>query len=141
MAKDNLSISVIIATLNRSELLKDTLDSLTRQSRQPDEVIVVDNGSTDKTREVVSSFNNRLKIKYVFEEVRGIPYARNTGVRNATGDIIASIDDDCVADEDWLKYIEIPFIRDPNIGIVGGELYNLEKSGSILEEFHKRCMS
>ena len=140
MAKDSLSISVVVVTLNRAELIKDTLDSLTRQTRQPDEVVVVDNGSTDNTGEVVSSFNNMLNIKYVVENIKGIPYARNTGVRNATGDITAFIDDDCVADENWLRYIEIPFIRDPNIGIVGGEVSYLEKEGSLLEKFHQRYM-
>lgn len=140
MAKDSLSISVIIITLNRAELIRETLDSLTRQTRQPDEVIVVDNGSTDGTREVVSSFDGKLHIRYILEEARGIPYARNTGVRNATGDIIAFIDDDCIAVENWLKYVEIPFIRDPNIGVVGGELSYLEKEESILEKFYQRYM-
>ena len=49
---DNLSISVIIVTRNRAEWLKDTLSSLAKQSRQPDEVIVVDNASADHTKEV-----------------------------------------------------------------------------------------
>ncbi|HEY49370.1 MAG TPA: glycosyltransferase family 2 protein [Dehalococcoidia bacterium] len=140
MTKDSLSISVVIVTLDRAESVRDVLDCLVRQTRQPDEVIVVDNGSKDNTKEVVSSFDGRLNIKYVYEEARGIPFARNAGVRNATGDIIAFIDDDCIADENWLKYIEIPFIRDPNVGVVGGDLSYLEKGESILEKFHKRYM-
>ena len=119
---NNLSISVVVITRNRAESLKDALTSLTKQSRQPDEVIVVDNASEDHTMEVALSFSDRLNIKYVYEAERGIPHARNTGIQSATGDIIASIDDDCVADESWLKYIEIPFIRDPNVGVVGGEV-------------------
>jgi glycosyltransferase involved in cell wall biosynthesis len=138
--KDSLSISIVVITLNRAEWLEHTLYSLTKQTRQPDEVIVVDNGSQDNTKDVVSSFANRLNVKYVSEETRGIPYARNTGVRNATGDIIAFIDDDCVADENWLKYIQIPFVKDPNIGSVGGETSYLEDGESILEEFYKRYM-
>jgi len=140
VTKDSLSISVVIVTLDRAESVRDVLDCLVRQTRQPDEVIVVDNGSKDNTKEVVSSFDGRLNIKYVYEEARGIPFARNAGVRNATGDIIAFIDDDCIADENWLKYIEIPFIRDPNVGVVGGDLSYLEKGESILEKFHKRYM-
>ena len=138
--KDSLSISVVVITLNRAEWLKDTLDSLVRQTRQPDEVIVVDNGSQDNTEGVVSSFANKLNVKYVSEKTRGIPYARNTGVRNATGDIVAFIDDDCIADENWLKYIQIPFFKDPNVGSVGGETSYLENGKSIVEEFYKRYM-
>lgn len=131
-----LSISVVIITLNRAEWLKDALTSLTRQSRQPDEVVVVDNGSKDRTREVVLGFSDRLNIKYVYETVRGIPRARNAGIRNATGDIIASIDDDCVADDDWLKNIEIPFIKDPHIGVVGGEVSYFKVGDGSVEAFY-----
>lgn len=131
-----LSISVVIITLNRAKWLKDALTSLTRQSRQPDEVVVVDNGSKDHTREVVSGFSDRLNVKYVYETVRGIPHARNAGIRNATGDVIASIDDDCVADDDWLKKIEIPFIKDPHIGVVGGEVSYFKVGDGSVEAFY-----
>ena len=134
--KYSLSISVIVITLNRAESLKDTLTSLVKQTRQPDELIVVDNGSQDNTKEIVLSFSDRLNIKYVYEDKRGIPYARNAGVRNATRDIIAFIDDDCVADEDWLKYIEIPFIKDPSIGAVGGEVSYFKVGDGMVEQFY-----
>lgn len=137
---NNLSISVIIITRNRAESLNETLISLTKQSRQPDEVIVVDNDSKDNTREVALNFSDRLNIKCIYEAIRGIPHARNAGIRNATGDIIASIDDDCVADENWLKHIEIPFIRDPNIGVVGGELSYLQIGDGSIEAFYMKHM-
>jgi len=137
---DSLSISVIIVTLNRAESLKDTLTSLVKQSRQPDEVIVVDNGSRDNTREVTLSFSERLNIRYIYEGQRGIPYARNAGIRNATKDVIAFIDDDCVADKNWLKYLEIPFIKDPYIGVVGGEVSHLKAGRGIVDEFYGKNM-
>jgi len=136
-----LSISVAIITLNRAEWLKETLSSLTIQTRQPDEVVVVDNGSKDHTRDVVLSFSDSLNIKYVYEPVRGIPHARNTALRNAKGDIIACIDDDCVADETWLKNMEIPFIKDPNIGVVGGNLTYCRVGDGSVEEFYIENMS
>jgi len=139
--KKSLSISVVIVTLNRAELLQDALVSLVRQERQPDEVIVVNNGSTDNTKEIVLSFRNKLKIKYIYEGQRGIPHARNAGIGNATKDIIAFIDDDCVADKNWLKYLEIPFIKDPHIGTVGGEVSHLKTEQSIVDEFHSKNMS
>ena len=136
-----LSISVAVITFNRAEWLKDALSSLTRQIRLPDEVVVVDNGSKDHTKDVVLSFRDRLNIKYVYEPIRGIPHARNTAIRNAIGDIIASIDDDCVADENWLKQIEIPFIKDPNIGVVGGNVTYLRVGEGSVEEFYIKNMS
>jgi glycosyltransferase involved in cell wall biosynthesis len=137
---NSLSISVIIITRNRAESLKDTLTSLVKQSRQPDEVIVVDNGSQDNTKEIALSFSNRLNIRYVYEGQRGIPHARNTGIRNATKDIIAFIDDDCVADKNWLKYLEIPFVKDPYIGVVGGEVSHLKAGQGIVDEFYSKNM-
>ena len=137
---NSLSITVVIITLNRAEWLKDALVSLTKQSRPPDEVVVVDNGSTDDTEEIVLSFRDRLPLKYVLETVRGIPFARNTGVRNATGDIVAFIDDDSVADENWLKYIEIPFIKDPYIGAVGGEKTHYPMGEGYIETFFMKNM-
>jgi len=138
---NSLSVSVVIITLNRAEWLKDALISLTKQSRSPDEVVVVDNGSTDHTKEIALSFSDRLPLKYVLESVRGIPFARNTGVRNATGDIVAFIDDDSVADENWLKYIEIPFIKDPHIGAVGGEKTYYQVGKSYIEAFFMKNMN
>jgi glycosyltransferase involved in cell wall biosynthesis len=120
--------------------LKDTIISITQQTLQPDEVIVVDNDSNDNTKDVVLSFAGLLNIKYIFEPVRGIPFARNTGIKNAIGDIIAFIDDDCVADENWLKFIEAPFTRDPNIGTVGGELSYLKLENGYVENFYARNM-
>ncbi len=138
--KENLSISVVVVTLNRANLLQKALISLTRQERQPDEVIVVDNASTDNTKEIVLSFRNKLNIKYIYEKRRGIPYARNTGVKNATKDIIAFTDDDCVADRNWLKYLEIPFIKDPHIGVVGGEVSYLKGEQGVVDEFYSKNM-
>jgi len=135
-----LTVSVVIVTRNRAEWLRETLDSVTGQSRQPDEVVVVDNASTDHTRDVVLSFADRLNVRYVHEPRRGIPYARNAAVRSSTGDVVAFIDDDCVASEDWLKCIEMPFLRDPNVGAVGGEVSYDRVGDGTVEEFYNRNM-
>ena len=134
--KKAFSLSVVIATRNRERWLTDALESLTRQTRPPDEIIVVDNASEDNTREAVSQFQHRLPVKYVFEGKKGIPYARNCGVKLAKGDIIAFLDDDSSADENWLRYIEMPFIRDPNIGIVGGLIKPHNVSNGPIEKFY-----
>lgn len=133
--KSSLKISVVLVTYNRAPMLNDVLTSLTVQSRQPDEVVVVDNCSTDETRKVIESFGKKLNIKYVYEDQQGIPFARNAGVRNASGDILVFTDDDCVAEWDWLHYLVLPFLRDPGIGMVGGEILTCQVTNSIIEKF------
>ena len=137
----NFMVSVVIATRNRAESLRDTLDSLTRQSRKPDEVVVVDNASSDHTKDIALKFVDSLNLKYVYEAKRGIPYARNAGIQNAGGDIIAFIDDDCIADENWLKNLEIPFVKDPHIGVVGGEISYFKIGDDMLEAFYIQNMT
>jgi GT2 family glycosyltransferase len=89
--------SLIIITLNRPALLQRTLDGLGRQKRQIDEIIVVDNGPTQETQQVVSAFTAR----YIPEPKRGYGHARNRGLAEAGGAVIYFLDDDCVPEPDW----------------------------------------
>jgi GT2 family glycosyltransferase len=89
--------SLIIITLNRATLLKRTLEGLARQSRQIDEIIVIDNGPTADTEQVVSASAAR----YVPEPQRGYGHARNRGLAEAQGAVIYFLDDDCVPEPDW----------------------------------------
>jgi GT2 family glycosyltransferase len=89
--------SLIIITLNRAALLQRTLQGLARQTRQIDEIIVIDNGPTRDTEQVVSTFTAR----YVPEPRRGYGNARNRGLSEAGGDVIYFLDDDCVPEPDW----------------------------------------
>jgi len=103
-------ISVIICTYNRCESLKDTLNGLLYQKYNKSfdyEVIVVDNNSKDKTKEVVKSFMPRFKgkLKYIFEKNQGKSYALNRGIKESKGEILAFIDDDCIPEERWLLKI------------------------------------
>lgn len=109
-------ISVIICTHNRCESLKGTLESLLGQRGNGDfqyEVIVVDNNSKDMTKEVVMSFKKRLeeRLRYVFEGNLGLSYARNKGIEESGGEIIAFTDDDVAVAKNWLKTINDTFCR------------------------------
>lgn len=94
-----LITSLIIITLNRAALLERTLEGLARQSRQIDEIVVVDNGPApnNDTERVVSASAAR----YVAEPRRGYGHARNRGLAEAQGDIVYFLDDDCVPQADW----------------------------------------
>jgi glycosyltransferase involved in cell wall biosynthesis len=122
VTRERLTLTVIIPTYNRAPLLALALEALTRQRRQGDEIIVVDNGSTDDTQAVVEGFKGRLPIQCFVETTRGAGAARNLGIRHATGEILAFTDDDCIPDPDWLHFIELSFLRDPAIGLVAGKV-------------------
>jgi glycosyltransferase involved in cell wall biosynthesis len=108
-----IRLSLIIATYNRAEQLMTTLRSVATQRAQSAlwECIVVDNNSTDNTRERVELFcqeHPKLNIHYCFESTQGLSSARNRGIEAATGDILAFIDDDERIVEDFITaYIEL----------------------------------
>ncbi len=86
------SISVIIPTWNRAHLIQRALDSVSVQSHRPDEVIVVDDGSTDNTCELVEA--EYPEVKLLSQENKGVSAARNAGIQAATGDWICLLDSD-----------------------------------------------
>jgi hypothetical protein len=115
-----LGISVGIITRNRAADLQEALESLRLQIRQADEIVIVDNGSTDATRELVDRFNDRLPISYYRLDAASIPNARNLVIAKAAHEIVAFTDDDCIVEPEWLEAVERGFLRADNVGIVGG---------------------
>ena len=118
--RKRLGIAVGIITRNRATDLHEVLESLTHQIRPADEVLILDNGSTDRTCDVIDTFRDRLSISYHFLQNASIPNARNMVLENAKYEIIAFTDDDCIIEEEWLNSVERGFLRADNIGIVGG---------------------
>ncbi|HEU4340203.1 MAG TPA: glycosyltransferase family 2 protein, partial [Candidatus Binatia bacterium] len=100
-------VSVIIPTFNNALLLPETLDGIRRQSFRDFEVIVVDDGSTDNTAEVVKRYDPA--IIYCYQDNRGPAAARNKGVNLATGDYIAFCDHDDVWNERHLEVLRTCF--------------------------------
>jgi len=111
-------ISVIIITRNRESSLKRCLDSIITQSRRPQEVVVVDNGSTDGTKDVIYSYKQTLPINYLFEFTPSMSKAWNIAIKKATGNILAIIDDDCIVEQDYLEKIEYYYNRYPDVDAV-----------------------
>ncbi len=135
--QSRLKVSVVVVTRNRALQLEHCLHSIWDQRRLPDEVVVVDNGSTDATKEIVSAFTGPRAIAYVYEPTPGVSSARNTGMTAAKGDIVAFLDDDAMADKDWLFYVEQAFAKDNHIGIVGGGIHHMvENRSDIVYRYH-----
>ena len=114
--KDGFTVSVVIVARNASMTIGECLDSVLSQSRKPDEIIVVDDGSNDNTVEIVSRF---LGVKLLKQNNRGISHARNLGTKRAQGEIVFYMDSDCIAESDWIETM-LPYFSDENVGAVAG---------------------
>jgi len=99
---NRMKISVVIPAYNEEKYLAACLKSIHNQIRQPDELIVVDNDSTDSTGKIAKQFGATV----IFEKQKGISYARNAGFNHATGDIIVRCDADTIVYPDWIANIE-----------------------------------
>lgn len=120
----HIRISAAICTHNRGKLLSKAIESLLEQSikRSAYEILVVDNGSTDGTRDIVKKFDREKNFKYIIEPNIGVSYARNLAWKVAQGEIIAYLDDDAIACKEWLERIITAFRAIPNLGAVGGRV-------------------
>lgn len=119
----NVLISAVICTHNRSGYLVKAIQSLVEQSLAPEnyEIIVVDNCSTDDTKDIVEAFVESHSIQYIYESRLGLCHARNTGWQHARGQYVAYLDDDAIACPDWLENIIVAFsIVTPRPGCIGG---------------------
>jgi glucosyl-dolichyl phosphate glucuronosyltransferase len=100
------TLTIAVCTYNRATLLPRALDSICKQTngRSDLEILVVDNGSTDRTREVVASLQTKdSSLRYVVEPIAGIAYARNRAMQEARGEYLAFLDDDAWADCGWIE--------------------------------------
>jgi GT2 family glycosyltransferase len=117
-----MTVSVIIATFNRAALLDDCLDHLRRQRFAPgDEIIVVDNGSTDHTAAVVAhhQIGEGVPLRHLHESTAGKSRAIARALAVATGDILAFTDDDVNVGEDWLDAVRSA-MADRDVALAGG---------------------
>jgi cellulose synthase/poly-beta-1,6-N-acetylglucosamine synthase-like glycosyltransferase len=125
-------ISVIIPTYNAEKTIGKCLRALLKQNypKRKYEIIVVDDGSTDKTEQVVKKFRS---VKFFKQKHRGPAAARNTGAKFSKGNIILFTDSDCVPSKDWIKHMVEPF-KDRNVAGVSGTYKTLNKN-SLLARF------
>lgn len=124
--RDAPRLSVVMCTYNRGELLEGAIRCVLAQDEgitPPYELIVVDNNSTDRTRDVVSRIAaGDRRLRYLFEPRQGLSYARNAAIREARGAMIAFTDDDVRAEPDWVASILRSFDDYPEADMVGGRV-------------------
>ncbi|NHM28242.1 glycosyltransferase [Desulfofundulus sp. TPOSR] len=114
-------VSVVLTIKNEESSIAEVLEALLSQSRPPDEIVVVDGGSTDRTVEIVRQFaRDHDTIRLIEAPGTNIAQGRNIGIRAATHNLIAVTDAGCRADRDWLRNIVAPFEVDSEVQVVCG---------------------
>ncbi|HET8888494.1 MAG TPA: glycosyltransferase [Candidatus Angelobacter sp.] len=133
-----VSISIIIPALNEERMIGRCLESLAKLATSRDlfEVIVVDNGSRDRTLEIAESFHDRLNVKVLQKTNVRISALRNLGARAAAGDILAFLDADCLAPQDWLDRM-LELVPADGAGVVGAHYLLPDDSTWVGRTWHR----
>jgi glycosyltransferase involved in cell wall biosynthesis len=124
-----MRVSVVIPAYNAERFLREAIDSAIAQTVAPIEVIVVDDGSTDGTAEVLASCGG--VVRSVRQENGGVSSARNHGARLAVGDAIAFLDADDVWHPQKLER-QLPHLEDARVGLVHCGVHHVDEAGAIL---------
>jgi len=125
-------VSVIIPTYNYAHFLPEAIQSVLAQTFQDFELFVVDDGSTDNTREVVAGFGRR--VNYIYQKNKGYSAARNVGIRLSQGEVVAFLD----ADDTWLPEkleVQVAYLDNhPEVGIVYSHFLVVDRDGNVLPQ-------
>ncbi|MBU0599786.1 glycosyltransferase [bacterium] len=132
-----MNISVISTLKNEKDSIRSFLENLLNQSLQPQEIVLVDGGSSDGTISIIKEFMEKNpKIKLIAEENTGISKGRNIAIKEARGDIIAVVDVCNFINKDWLRKLVEPFIKDYERWDVSGGYYIPE-----IKSFFEECLA
>lgn len=122
------NVSVVVPAYNQGHYLAQAIQSVLDQTYQHFEIIVVDDGSTDNSREIVEAYSDP-RIHYIYQENRGLPAARNTGLRNATGQFLTYLDSDDLFLPQKIEVLLCYLENHPDVGLVAGQVIPVDNSG------------
>ena len=129
----NNKISLIVPTSGQVENLIRCVESIQKQTKLPHEIFIIDNSQDRRVSQVLRRFKNKLpSMQIVKEGEKGASFARNKGIQQAHYDILAFIDDDCVALPNWLEKLVLPFTKLSGDFVIKGENIN-GLSASLIE--------
>jgi glycosyltransferase involved in cell wall biosynthesis len=117
---DEIRVSLVATVLNEAASIESWLQSILRQTRLPDEIVIVDGGSHDATCQIITGYQNQLPINLIVEQDINIAAGRNIAVAAAHNPIIACTDAGTRLDKNWLAALIKPFAQNPEIMVVGG---------------------
>jgi len=115
-------VSIIVPVFNRETTLAECITSILCQTYRNFELLIIDNNSTDRTREIIKEFQkNDPRVVYLFESYKSPAAARNKGISYAKGNIVAMTDSDCVVSKDWISTLIKPIVDDGELAVMGFE--------------------
>ncbi len=115
-----MKISILIPCFNEEKSIAECVLSCLNQSRKPDQIVVVNDGSTDRSGEILAQFGDAITVVTVSVPTGNKSYAQEIGLRYVTGDIFVATDGDTILDQDFIKYVEEDFIRGPQVSALSG---------------------
>lgn len=116
-----MSVSVICTVRNEEKSIQALMDTLMTGERSPDEIVIVDGGSSDNTASIIESYaKNDPSIRLIIKKGANISQGRNIAIQNAKYELIASTDGGCITDKKWLKNLIEPFDKDPTVDYTAG---------------------
>lgn len=125
-------VSVVIPTYNYADFIGEAIESILAQTYPVSEIIVVDDGSTDETEQVVARFGD--KISYIKKENGGVCSARNTGIKNSTGDFVAFFDADDISYPTRIEKQLAKFAEDAETGLVHCGIREIDAQGNSVQQ-------
>jgi len=126
-------VSVIIPAYNQGLYLKEAIQSVLDQTYPNFDLVIVDDGSTDDTAEVVHRFRDQ-RIRYIYQENRGLSAARNTGIQHSDGELLTFLDSDDLFFPDKLEVLVAELEQHPEVGFVAGQAVLIDEYGNPLGE-------
>lgn len=123
--QSNPLVSVVIATFNMGQYLPTAIFSILNQTYQNLEIIIIDDGSNDDTKDAITDLLKDKRITYIFQNNSGQTIAKNKGLSLATGEYIGFCDADDFWEQDKLEK-QLPYFSDPNVGVVYSEISNID---------------
>ncbi len=126
-------LSVVVCTFNRDNYLQQCLNHLAQQTALAElfEILVIDNQSTDQTRQVCDDFRTNhpeVQFRYLLEQQQGLSHCRNKGIEASNAEIISYIDDDALADSDYVSNLITYFQHIPDVDAIGGKVTPIYQS-------------
>lgn len=122
-------VSIVIASYNMGQYLGQAVDSLLAQHWRPIEIIVVDDGSTDQTPDLMAQYAGNALVHYIRTTNQGQPKAKNTGINASTGEFIAFCDADDLWEANKLN-VQMPLFNNPRVGVVYSQISNIDEHGN-----------
>lgn len=134
-------VSVIVPTYNRAYCILDTIKSVVAQTHSNWEILLVDDGSSDETAQLIAAeYGHDPRIRYIYQHNAGVSHARNTGLDQARGDYVAFLD----SDDTWKRWkLEVQLVclqRFPEVGMVWTNMEAVDPDGKVIDPRHMKTM-